>query len=313
MYFPYFRGKQYELLTIKENAKLISKNKIIPIIEPVKKNISGLKRTLQTLKDYEAQFVLIVNPKFGELNGNTTFLQDEILEDLLKEYEKWFLGYILDGKTTIQDIKQFLRDNDKRTIAFIHNDFKDGKQLIKLLATKNYELHHIFCEDHSGKLYQKKFKNQKSKRILIRDGFNRQRNVDYPDDEHFSDLNATYEDEGMDGFGDYLIVGNQYSETGGPAYAVAIHLTYLDEDDDMRIKHFISDRTDTPIDPAGKFIEALEKLIAEINDPSSEVFNSNACNEFRELYKKRHFPGLGYVKKLSMKHHIELIANYLNG
>ena len=30
----------------------------------------------------------------------------------------------------------------------------------------------------------------------------------------------------MDGFGDFLIVGDDYSDTGGPAYAVAIHLTF---------------------------------------------------------------------------------------
>ncbi len=38
MYFPYLRGKQNELLVIRENLGLISTNNIIPIIEPVKKN-----------------------------------------------------------------------------------------------------------------------------------------------------------------------------------------------------------------------------------------------------------------------------------
>jgi hypothetical protein len=31
----------------------------------------------------------------------------------------------------------------------------------------------------------------------------------------------------MDGFGDFLIVGDDYSESGGPAYAIAIHLTFI--------------------------------------------------------------------------------------
>lgn len=36
MYFPYFRGRQYELLALKELAsqKLISKS-VIPVIEPI--------------------------------------------------------------------------------------------------------------------------------------------------------------------------------------------------------------------------------------------------------------------------------------
>ena len=117
--------------------------------------------------------------------------------------------------------------------------------------------------------------------------------------------------EGMDGFGDYLIVGDDYSETGGPAYAVAVHLTYLENDDDMFIYHFKSDQTDSPTDPGGKFLEALEKLVKAINNPKSLIFKSRACSEYLELFEKQHYPGLGYVKKLSMQHHIELIADLI--
>lgn len=46
MYFPYFRGRQYELLALKELAsqKLISES-IIPIVEPIKQ-IPALKNAL---------------------------------------------------------------------------------------------------------------------------------------------------------------------------------------------------------------------------------------------------------------------------
>ena len=115
----------------------------------------------------------------------------------------------------------------------------------------------------------------------------------------------------MDGFGDYLIVGDDYSETGGPAYAVAIHLTYIGAEDDIFIYHFLSDQTDSPIDPGGKFIEALAKLVKELKRPNSTIFKSKACLEYLDLFDKKHFPGLGYVKKLSMQHHIELIADVL--
>lgn len=39
---------------------------------------------------------------------------------------------------------------------------------------------------------------------------------------------------------------------------------------------------------------------------------TGAIKEFRELYAQSHFPGLGYVKKLSMKHHIETLAHYFS-
>ena len=47
MYYPYFRGKQYELITIRENAERMSKAAIVPILEPVKQNVSGLRRALE--------------------------------------------------------------------------------------------------------------------------------------------------------------------------------------------------------------------------------------------------------------------------
>ena len=117
----------------------------------------------------------------------------------------------------------------------------------------------------------------------------------------------------MDGFGDFLIVGDEYSESGGPAYTVAIHLTYIDadKDDEMHIRHFKSDRQDTPKDPAGKFAEALAKLIAAVNEADSKYIDSSAIEEFRDLHRRGHYPGLGYIKKLSMKHHIETLVAYL--
>jgi len=116
----------------------------------------------------------------------------------------------------------------------------------------------------------------------------------------------------MDGFGDFLIVGDDYSETGGPAYAVAIHLTFVDPDQDnsMYIYHFKSERQDTPTDPAGKFAEALDEMMAILNRRASKVLETNAVKEFRLLHGQGHFPGLGYVKKLSMSHHIETLADY---
>ena len=147
----------------------------------------------------------------------------------------------------------------------------------------------------------------------MRDGFERRINREHPPVEFFSDLHITYVDEGMNGFGDFLTVGDDFSESGGPAYAVAVHLTYVDDDNDnsMYIHHFISDRQNTPTDPAGKFAEALAKMMDELNRDETKIYDTAAVNEFRELHERGHFPGLGYIKKLSMKHHIETLARYL--
>lgn len=106
---------------------------------------------------------------------------------------------------------------------------------------------------------------------------------------------------------------DRYSEGGGPAYAVAIHITFIDDskDDVMYIYHFVSDTKDTPTDPAGKFGQALNKLITKLNSGTSRIYETEAIKELRGFHAKGHFPGLGYVKKLSMKHHIETLAMYL--
>ena len=312
MYYPYFRGKQFELITLREAVNHFSNGNIIPIIEPVKSNLNGLKKSLEILKENSIQFDLIINPKHGDLKNDTTSLDAEIINEALKEYEQYSIGYIIDSNSSIIDIRDFLDYYKANNIALIHCGFPKGKDLKNITEDYNNIKEHVFIDGCSGKLYQRQFKGNGLKRILLRDGFQRQRNIDYPEDEHFSDLHATYEEEGMDGFGDFSIVGDEYSETGCPAYAVAIHMTYLDEDEDMRIKHFVSDTSSTPVDPAGKFFEALQKLINEIDDPDTRICRTSACDEFRGLYANGHFPGLGYIKKISMKHHVELIYNFLN-
>lgn len=308
MYFPYFRGKQYELITIRDNASMIKESGIIPIIEPVKENLSSLKKAISELTKVDGKYILIVNPKYGDLKNNPNPLFEELIENDSGKSENPILGYIVDNRSNLLDIEDFLKEHDEYEIAIIHYGFPKSKDLATSLRPFSSVKKHIFIDDYSGKLYQSHFDS--SERILIRDGFQLRRNIEHPDDEHFSDLHITYKLEGMTGFGDFLIVGDDYMETGGPAYTVAIHLTYLNDEKDMYIWHFLSDSTDSPVDPAGKFLEAIGKLIAKIDEDAS-AFNSKACGEFRELYNRKHYPGLGYIKKLSMQHHIELLSDYL--
>jgi hypothetical protein len=41
MYHPYFRGKQYELITVRETAPVLAASNFVPIIEPVKEALGG--------------------------------------------------------------------------------------------------------------------------------------------------------------------------------------------------------------------------------------------------------------------------------
>lgn len=65
MYFPFLRGRQYELIALRE---LVSKNllsdKILPIIEPVKP-LPTLQSTLKAFIDNERKLAFIRVPKVG--------------------------------------------------------------------------------------------------------------------------------------------------------------------------------------------------------------------------------------------------------
>lgn len=310
MYYPYFRGKQFELITIREMAALLAKNNFQPIIEPVRESLGGLKKALKAICDDNGRAIVIVNPYHGDHQEDGTIITDLLHEDF-KSNDNIVAGILLRSDMTVNEVITCYEKHAEHNPVLIHAGFTESKALAAKLEDKMPGLTNVFIEDHAKLLYRKRF--DQSIRILVRDGFKRQRNADYPPMEEFSDLHVTYDDLGMVGFGDFLIVGDVYSESGGPAYAVAIHLTFIDPDKDdvMYIYHFVSDTRDTPTDPAGKFAQALAKLIEKLDSGTSHILEAEAIKEFRTLHEKGHFPGLGYVKKLSMKHHIETLAAYL--
>lgn len=312
MYYPYFRGKQFELVLLRERADFIASNPINPIIEFVRDNASSVQRVLRNLVESEAKFTVIINPLFGKLVGE----QDKVLSFIEgvvpPDYENMSLGYIVNRDTDIVNLRETIRGGERENYAIIHYGHADGERISVETNSSERVKTHIFIDNYTSRLYQRHFRKDGVRRVLIHDGFRIMGNKDYPPSEHFSDLHITYTDEHMDGFGDFLIVGDEYREVGGPAYAVAIHLTYLDAEEDMFVMHFISERGGSPIDPAGKFQEALGKLVEELNRQGTLLFCSDACDEYRDLFESSHFPGLGYVKKLSMQHHLELLSDFLS-
>jgi hypothetical protein len=310
MYHPYFRGKLNELIAVRETAELMAARQFVAIIEPVKETLSGLKRTLDAVVDAKGDAIVIVNPFHGDFSEDGKDIS-EFLAVHFQKNDGIAAGILLKGGMSTPEAVACCKKHVGHPLALIHAGFSDAKQLAETLGDQLTKIRHIFFEPDCGKLYQKHFNG--AARVLIRDGFQRRKNREHPKVELFSDLHATFKEEKMDGFGDFLIVGDDYSETGGPAYAVAIHITFVDRenDDAMYVYHFVSDSQDTPKDPAGKFAQALNKMIKTIGPAgSSKVLETRAIAEFRELHARKHFPGLGSIKKLSMQHHVETLAEY---
>ncbi|MDC7785302.1 sce7725 family protein [Rhodoplanes sp. TEM] len=312
MYFPYFRGKQFELITIRETAKLLARSRFIPIIEPVRESLSSLERTLDAICDAGGKAVVIVNPYHGDLRESRAEIS-KLLKHGYLDSKAISAGILLRSDTKVKEAADCYTAHVEHDPTIVHAGFAAPKAFSELISDNLGVARNVFVEPYATSLYQRHFEGTAAADVLVRDGFNRQRNADYPDMERFSELHLTYKDLGMQGFGDFLIVGDSYSEGGGPAYAVAIHLTFInpDEENVMYIYHFVSNTKDTPTDPAGKFAQALKKLVKRLDSGDSNILETEAVKEFRTLHEKRHFPGLGYVKKLSMKHHIETLSAYL--
>lgn len=302
MYFPYLRGRQYELIALRELLEkgIISK-KILPIIEPVKLS-STLIKTIESYNDAQRGIGVIVNPIVGnffyEANEEKNQSLKESFIDCIKYHDRIILFKILNSSLEKEK-------NDENKIGTICLN-KDSIMVYEnLFQQKKTEFNLI----PDGSLFRRRIREN---RVLLADRFNKQdRNNDYlsVEDEPFSDDHLYYKDDGYVGFSDYSVIGNEYNDTGFAPYAVAIHIVYFDDDSSLRIRHFVSNSNDDISDPAGKFKEALSKLVEWNEKKRLDTF---AMEEFGNLYRREAYPGLGTVKKLSIMHHLELIGKYLD-
>lgn len=309
MYYPYTRGKQNELLALRESAEVLAEASFVPIVEPVRQVLTGLERALKEIDDAGGQAIVIVNPRHGELRADGSTIT-ALLDREYRDTDAISAGILLHSGIPTASAVALIDNHAQQNPVVIHAGFTEARALAEALGDRAKTLTHVFVEDQASTLYRRHFEG--ATRVLIRDGFEALNNADYGSVDPFSDLHVTFPDFGVQGYGDFLTVGDRYSEGGGPAYAVAIHLTYIDpdNDDEMLVQHFVSTTNGTPSDTAGKFLEALDKLIAEVDSGHSKIVGTSGVDEFRRLHADGHYPGLGYVKKLSMRHHIETLADY---
>ena len=303
MYFPYLRGRQFELIALRELAEqnLIS-NHIFPIIEPVKLS-STLTKTLKIYQENNRNAAIIYNPCVGGLSNEilNNHSENKICKNLAEIAKESTILKAFHLEKSIKAIAEELSN-----IILIATEREDSVYYNDIYEAKT-EPKYTLMPDESD--FRRNIRNHN--RVLLADNFiKRTRNVDYynnPDEFYTSD-HLYYKTDDYVGFADYSVVGNDYTESGFAPYAVAIHIVYFDGKNNMRVHHFISDTNDDYTDTTGKFYEALKKLI-EWN--KEKQLDTCAIKEFQKLYDEQTYPGLGTVKKLSIMHHIELVSRFL--
>lgn len=308
MYFPYLRGKQFELIALRELCGLFPEriNNISPLIEPVKLS-STLKSTLRELANHNVNFSLVINPRVGDLIGQYEKIF-EIIRSELQDYQNFQIGIEIDQVTDENINLMFesldLIDFNHNGYTLIHN-FELSSENLNRVQQLNVQFNLIYFSKTSRRYYREFPPNT---RVSLDDYFKEQsRNADYLGQESvFSEEYRFYRDDGFQGFSDFLTIGDNYSESGFLPRAVAIHISYIKDDRRIWVKHFVSDSNGDISDIGGKFAEAVEKLDEWAEH---ENINTHAIRTLRELRQSGHFPGLGVLKKLAVMNHIELILN----
>lgn len=297
IYFPYFRGRQYDLLALKNIAQQhVLPPNIIPIIEPVR-DIRALPQTVAAFVEHDQLLVVIANPTVSDY---------ALTQQKLYDWRPYatnphlIVGHVLTPTTIPEHL----------TAAPGHRTLLVARQYDELVAA-----------DQAGWLMAPTYllvpPEARIRQLLDRPSVSLfdhawvpEHDRSYADivDGFFSDDWAMAALDGYQGVSDYTIGGAHYSEHGYPARAVTLHLTYF-AGDQLRIHRFVSDdRTDFR-HPKEKFFQAVSKL-AQWLPKQAVAVQTPAAQTLAAYHEQHHFPGLGVVKRLSLEHHLQIMAAY---
>lgn len=308
MYYPFLRARQFELITLRELAiEGATQDCIIPILEPVKLIFNNLNLAYKVFEERKQNVYLIVNPAVGELIGDNNHFLD-YLNGLNNEIVLPAFHYRNNSKYITQSINSY---GLNQCMLICKNDIREDDEAFKTLA----QLEHVSViniEDPSRNRALHRFAQGLGK-IYVRldDLFEKQsRNSDFLSiEEHrFSEEHIYYAEDNYNGFSDYTILPSEFIDGGSTPRAVVIHLTYINQQNQIMIRHFTSESNDSIANIQGKFAEAAQKAV---NYCRLNGLTNSAIVELENYFDAQHYPGLGTVKKISIKNHLLILSHYL--
>lgn len=283
MYYPYFRGKQYDLLAIKSliEADRLS-DQIRPIIEPVKDSRT-LHTFLASAHNQQQPLFVIKNPQAGQ------FLTETGLTDL--EHSIDHSAYIIDRSLDSLAVDpEIWIVQESRPV--LESDWQMNTRPV--LVPLEFRL----LEKISGP------------KILSEDPYTRlPKTAFYQEipDELFSTTQVTYQKRGFIGFSDFSIDSRIYYEKGYPTPILSLHLVYF-VDNTLRIHHFLSPDDDRS--QKEKFFRLMDQVLPWLDRLTGKV-PTLGLSQLLDAFDKKHFPGLGTMRKASVMHHLEVMSRFL--
>src|SRR5690625_1409871 len=300
MYFPYLRGRQSELLAIRTllEKKRLSE-RVVPIIEPIKPTAT-LRKTLEAFINHRRELYIVANPQVGEFHKevNSSSESSDEFNELINNDQFKKVTIITREQDINKDQSAYIFGNADHLAWFEQGDEKGDLKL-------------LIITDQSD--FRRGLSSEKKLDLQVNHFNPETRNADYLplSPRPFTSDHLHYAKEGYYGFSDYSIVGTSFMEGGFAPRAVAIHMVYFTEHDELRIRHFTSETNDDITNPAGKFNEALSKLVNYFKgDPRNKTLG---LTKFREHHDNGTYPWVGSAKQLSIVHHLDLMVDYLKG
>ena len=315
-YYPYLRGKQYELLALRamcEELSIEELSKLHPIIEPVKRADcdTPMITALSAMQTKGVAFAYIMNPQSGDFENNTLIFFSEEIKSKLNENRGWMPAFILNGDANYleRQVSHIVTENQFEKIILVLPKNEEVSKWNGLISRN--ETHTIVCCDSDSRSTMRQVRRYNKDIVRLDDCFQAEtRNKDFrgKEDQRFNDNVAFYEEDGYAGFGDYTTLPGSFVKGGMLPWVVAIHMTYNKNEEEVWIHHFLSETNDNGTENIqGKFREAAEQ-IKRFFEQQYPHDVTPAINKLHQYVVDGHYPGLGTLKKISIEHHITLMC-----
>ena len=109
MYFPYLRGRLYELLALKDLLeKDLLSEKVVQFIEPIKLSTT-LFNALEIFIEKKRKIGLILNPEVVDLSKS--IMEDKKILTLIEEYEEYFYPVLKMQENTLKVVEYWEKRN----------------------------------------------------------------------------------------------------------------------------------------------------------------------------------------------------------
>lgn len=312
MYLPFLRGKLYELKAIKEFIEESYGGDfgchIMPIIEPVKKDIRPLMSCVEVMGKAKTPFAVVLNSRMGDFQ-RTAFDVPSFVSDVKIQGVNWTPAFEVNGNANVGAIEAAIREygfSNVMLIFFSIVDLDDAK--IRGLVNNEAVKYVVAMNLTQRPPIIAELKEAGKEIINIEDCFpDKTPNNAYRNnpDEFFTDTFSYYKSLfGLFGFSDFTALARNFREGGVLPQVVVIHMTYRKSDKVVNVHHFLSDSRNGSNNIRQEFREAKEKIPPFYTDKPTTLSV--------DQISRMDYPGLGAIKKYSIKNHFELMSRILH-